>query len=74
MLVSTVKIRNIKNIKTLSILLHMWLHSLQLSTIAKKLLKPYLDEAKQCIQDGVVTDPDLLDAAMIFGTGFAGNF
>jgi 3-hydroxyacyl-CoA dehydrogenase/enoyl-CoA hydratase/3-hydroxybutyryl-CoA epimerase len=43
----------------------------QLPILAKRLLKPYLQEAKACLEEGVVTEADLLDAAMIFGTGFA---
>jgi len=31
----------------------------------------YINEAVACLRDEVVTDPDLLDAGMIFGTGFA---
>ena len=30
-----------------------------------------LNEAFACLREGVVTDADLLDAGMIFGTGFA---
>lgn len=30
-----------------------------------------LNEAVACLREGVVTDGDLLDAGMIFGTGFA---
>ena len=39
--------------------------------LADRLILQYLNEAVACLQDGVVADPDLLDAAMIFGTGFA---
>ena len=31
----------------------------------------YLNEAVACLREGVVEDADLLDAGMIFGTGFA---
>lgn len=31
----------------------------------------YLNEAAACLADGVVSDPDLVDAGAIFGTGFA---
>ena len=30
-----------------------------------------LNEAVSCLHDGVVADADLLDAGVIFGTGFA---
>ncbi len=42
-----------------------------LAELAEKLMKPYLDECRACLDDGVVEDADLLDAGMIFGTGFA---
>ena len=32
---------------------------------------PLLNEAVACLHDGVVSDSDLLDAGVIFGTGFA---
>jgi 3-hydroxyacyl-CoA dehydrogenase/enoyl-CoA hydratase/3-hydroxybutyryl-CoA epimerase len=36
-----------------------------------RLVLQYLDEAVACLREGVVEDADLLDAGMIFGTGFA---
>jgi 3-hydroxyacyl-CoA dehydrogenase/enoyl-CoA hydratase/3-hydroxybutyryl-CoA epimerase len=36
-----------------------------------RLLLPLVNEAVACLHDGVVADPDLLDAGVIFGTGFA---
>jgi 3-hydroxyacyl-CoA dehydrogenase/enoyl-CoA hydratase/3-hydroxybutyryl-CoA epimerase len=42
-----------------------------LEQIAKDLIQPYLDECLACLRDKVVEDKDLLDAGMIFGTGFA---
>lgn len=42
-----------------------------LEQIAKDLVQPYLDECMACLRDDVVEDKDLLDAGMIFGTGFA---
>lgn len=39
--------------------------------IAKRLLKPFLDECKAVSKEGIVEDDDLLDAGIIFGTGFA---
>jgi 3-hydroxyacyl-CoA dehydrogenase/enoyl-CoA hydratase/3-hydroxybutyryl-CoA epimerase len=38
---------------------------------ASRLLKPFLDECQACSKDGIVEDDDLLDAGIIFGTGFA---
>ncbi len=36
-----------------------------------RLILPLLNEAVAALHDGVVEDPDLLDAGIIFGTGFA---
>lgn len=36
-----------------------------------RLILPFVNEAVACLHDGVVSDPDLLDAGIIFGTGFA---
>src|SRR4249919_290508 len=36
-----------------------------------RLLLPLLNEAVAALHDGVVADADLLDAGVIFGTGFA---
>ena len=36
-----------------------------------RLILPLLNEAVACLHDGVVSDSDLLDAGVIFGTGFA---
>jgi len=36
-----------------------------------RLVLQYLNEAVRCLREGVVEDADLLDAGMIFGTGFA---
>ncbi|HET6546775.1 MAG TPA: 3-hydroxyacyl-CoA dehydrogenase NAD-binding domain-containing protein [Rhodanobacteraceae bacterium] len=36
-----------------------------------RLILPMLNEAVACLHDGVVDDADLLDAGVIFGTGFA---
>ncbi len=38
---------------------------------AQRLLKPFLDECLACSEEGIVEDDDLLDAGIIFGTGFA---
>jgi 3-hydroxyacyl-CoA dehydrogenase/enoyl-CoA hydratase/3-hydroxybutyryl-CoA epimerase len=39
--------------------------------IEDRLVLAMVNEAVSCLADGVVTDPDLLDAGVIFGTGFA---
>lgn len=39
--------------------------------IADRLILRMVNEAAACIREGVVEDSDLLDAGMIFGTGFA---
>jgi 3-hydroxyacyl-CoA dehydrogenase/enoyl-CoA hydratase/3-hydroxybutyryl-CoA epimerase len=41
------------------------------STIQDRLMLAMVNEAVACLQDGVVADADLLDAGVIFGTGFA---
>ena len=38
--------------------------------IAKELLQPYFDASEAALADGIVEDADVLDAGMIFGTGF----
>jgi len=39
--------------------------------IEDRLVLPLINEAVACLADGVVSDVDLLDAGVIFGTGFA---
>jgi 3-hydroxyacyl-CoA dehydrogenase/enoyl-CoA hydratase/3-hydroxybutyryl-CoA epimerase len=39
--------------------------------LTKTLIAPYLDEARAVLKDGIVADADLIDAGLIFGTGFA---
>lgn len=39
--------------------------------IADRLVLRMINEAAACLREGVVADADLLDAGMIFGTGFA---
>ena len=39
--------------------------------ITDRLMFRYVNEAMACLREGVVEDADLLDAGMIFGTGFA---
>lgn len=42
-----------------------------LEEISDRLVLRMIDEAFACLREGVVADGDLLDAGMIFGTGFA---
>ncbi len=42
-----------------------------LEDIAHSLLQPYFDACEAALADGIVEDADVLDAGMIFGTGFA---
>jgi 3-hydroxyacyl-CoA dehydrogenase / enoyl-CoA hydratase / 3-hydroxybutyryl-CoA epimerase len=35
------------------------------------LIEPYLNEAEAVLREGIVADADLVDAGLIFGTGFA---
>lgn len=39
--------------------------------LAQRLMKPFLAECKAVSSDGIVADDELLDAGIIFGTGFA---
>lgn len=39
--------------------------------LASRLMKPFLQECQSASADGIVADDDLLDAGIIFGTGFA---
>jgi 3-hydroxyacyl-CoA dehydrogenase/enoyl-CoA hydratase/3-hydroxybutyryl-CoA epimerase len=39
--------------------------------IGDRLILPMVNEAVACLHEGVVSDADLLDAGVIFGTGFA---
>jgi 3-hydroxyacyl-CoA dehydrogenase/enoyl-CoA hydratase/3-hydroxybutyryl-CoA epimerase len=39
--------------------------------LQERLILPLLNEAVACLAEGVVADADLLDAGVIFGTGFA---
>ena len=43
----------------------------QLAELQERLIDRMLNEAAACLREGVVADADLLDAGMIFGTGFA---
>ncbi|MBT8063251.1 MAG: 3-hydroxyacyl-CoA dehydrogenase, partial [Gammaproteobacteria bacterium] len=42
-----------------------------LDALAKDLMKPYFEECRACLGEQLVDDADVLDAGMIFGTGFA---
>ncbi|MCF6225018.1 MAG: 3-hydroxyacyl-CoA dehydrogenase NAD-binding domain-containing protein [Xanthomonadales bacterium] len=42
-----------------------------LKKLADELMQPYFDECRACLADGIVADADIIDAGMIFGTGFA---
>ena len=39
--------------------------------MAERLMKPFLAECQAASAEGIVEDDDLLDAGIIFGTGFA---
>jgi 3-hydroxyacyl-CoA dehydrogenase/enoyl-CoA hydratase/3-hydroxybutyryl-CoA epimerase len=42
-----------------------------LEEITVSLMQPYFEACKSALADGIVEDEDVLDAGMIFGTGFA---
>ncbi len=44
---------------------------IRLESLAEELMQPYFDECRACLADGIVADADVLDAGMVFGTGFA---
>jgi 3-hydroxyacyl-CoA dehydrogenase/enoyl-CoA hydratase/3-hydroxybutyryl-CoA epimerase len=44
---------------------------INLPSLGIELMAPYFEECQACLDDGVVADSDVLDAGMIFGTGFA---
>ena len=39
--------------------------------LVERLIGPYLAEAKRALDEGIVADAELVDAGLIFGTGFA---
>jgi 3-hydroxyacyl-CoA dehydrogenase/enoyl-CoA hydratase/3-hydroxybutyryl-CoA epimerase len=43
----------------------------ELQRLGEELLKPMIDECERCLEDQVVANADLVDAGVIFGTGFA---
>jgi len=42
-----------------------------LALLADRLVLPALNEAVACVREGIVSDADLCDAGLVFGTGFA---
>ncbi len=44
---------------------------INLQSLGEELMAPYFEECQACFKDGIVADSDVLDAGMIFGTGFA---
>lgn len=42
-----------------------------LVALGRELVKPLVDECEACVADGIVTNTDLADIGVIFGTGFA---
>lgn len=44
---------------------------INLQTLGEELMAPYFDECQACLEDEITGNVDLLDAGMIFGTGFA---
>ena len=45
--------------------------SVDLKSLADRMVAPALNEAVACLREGIVADADLVDAGVIFGTGFA---
>ncbi len=45
--------------------------SAELENLGRELVKPLIDEAEKAAEEGVVESRDLVDAGVIFGTGFA---
>lgn len=39
--------------------------------LAERLIQPLLEQSRKLVDQGIVADPDLADAGVIFGTGFA---
>jgi 3-hydroxyacyl-CoA dehydrogenase/enoyl-CoA hydratase/3-hydroxybutyryl-CoA epimerase len=44
---------------------------INLKSLGEELMAPYFEECRACLADEIVENRDLLDAGMIFGTGFA---
>jgi 3-hydroxyacyl-CoA dehydrogenase/enoyl-CoA hydratase/3-hydroxybutyryl-CoA epimerase len=45
--------------------------TVDLKSLADRLVAPALNESVACLREGIVADADLVDVGMIFGTGFA---
>ncbi len=43
----------------------------ELEKLGEEMLKPLIDECERVLEDGIVANADLVDAGVIFGTGFA---
>ncbi len=43
----------------------------ELDQLGGEMLKPLIDECERALEDGIVASADLVDAGVIFGTGFA---
>ncbi len=43
----------------------------ELDALGRQLVKPMIDECERCLEEGIVANADLVDAGVIFGTGFA---
>jgi len=43
----------------------------ELERLGRELVQPLIDEAQKALDEGVVANGDLVDAGVIFGTGFA---
>jgi 3-hydroxyacyl-CoA dehydrogenase/enoyl-CoA hydratase/3-hydroxybutyryl-CoA epimerase len=43
----------------------------ELERLGEEMLKPLIDECERVLEDGIVANADLVDAGVIFGTGFA---
>jgi 3-hydroxyacyl-CoA dehydrogenase/enoyl-CoA hydratase/3-hydroxybutyryl-CoA epimerase len=44
---------------------------INLKSLANELMQPYFEECRACLADGIVANRDIVDAGMVFGTGFA---
>jgi len=47
------------------------IEGINLKSLADELMQPYFDECRACLDDEIVANRDVLDAGMVFGTGFA---
>ncbi|CAN1721122.1 enoyl-CoA hydratase [Hyphomicrobium sp. 1Nfss2.1] len=43
----------------------------EMDELGRELIQPLIDEAQKCLDAGIVENADLVDAGVIFGTGFA---